>query len=94
MTEPASRPLIARLKDWLDNLLVLNVFLVISGALWFALAIGLHSRKVEAPLELFQQLWTPVFTPAIGVLMAASVLSGILGWWQRRGPQQARDSGS
>ncbi|MCT0199963.1 hypothetical protein KQ313_09760 [Synechococcus sp. CS-1325] len=94
MTEPASLPLSLRLKGWLDNLLVLNVFVVISGALWFALAIGLHSQKVEAPLVLFQRLWTPLFTPAIGVLMAASVLSGVLGWWQRRGPRQVPGSGS
>jgi uncharacterized iron-regulated membrane protein len=23
--------------------------------------------------------------PAVGLLMAAALLSGILGWWQRRG---------
>jgi TRAP-type C4-dicarboxylate transport system permease small subunit len=94
MTEPVSRPLIERLKGWLDSLLVIDVFVVIGGAIWFALALGLHGLKVEAPLELFQRLWTPVFTPAIGVLMAAAVLSGLLGWWQRRGPRQAPGSGS
>lgn len=74
-----------RLRGAIDRLLVLNVFLVLAGALWFALAVALHSQEVEAPLELFQRLWEPLFTPAITVLMAASLLSGVLGWWQRRG---------
>jgi uncharacterized membrane protein YbhN (UPF0104 family) len=64
---------------------VLDVFLVLAGAVWFALAVALHSQGVEPPLRLFQRLWEPLFTPAIGLLMAAAVLSGILGWWQRRG---------
>ncbi|MCT0210974.1 MAG: hypothetical protein DCF18_09715 [Cyanobium sp.] len=92
MSEPQS--LSVRLKGWLDSLLVANVFLVIAGAVWFGLAIALHSRSVDAPLKLFQQLWEPLFTPAIGLLMAAAVLSGILGWWQRRAQRQHPDSGS
>jgi hypothetical protein len=82
---PASTSLLQRLKGWLDLVLVADVFLVIAAALWFALAVLLHSRGVEAPLQLFQQLWEPLFTPAIGLLMAAALLSGALGWWQRRG---------
>ncbi|MFZ0409743.1 MAG: hypothetical protein WAM11_16780 [Cyanobium sp.] len=78
-------PLLPRLKGWLDLVLVADVFLVIAAALWFALAVLLHSRGVEAPLRLFQSLWEPLFTPAIGLLMAAALLSGGLGWWQRRG---------
>lgn len=74
-----------RLKAALDTLLVVDVFLVIAGALWFGVAIALHSQKIEAPLTLFQQLWEPLFTPAIGLLMAAALLSGAAGWWQRRG---------
>jgi len=74
-----------RLKGWIDTLLVINVFVVIAGAIWFGVAVVCHSRSIEAPLNLFQQLWEPLFTPAIGLLMAAAVLSGVLGWWQRRG---------
>lgn len=74
-----------RLQQWLDRLLVLDVFLVIAAALWFGVAVLLHARGVEAPLQLFQRLWEPLFTPAIGLLMAAALLSGALGWWRRRG---------
>ena len=74
-----------RLRDWLDRLLVADVFLVLAGALWFAVAVVLHSQGVDAPLATFQKLWEPLFTPAIGLLMASALLSGALGWWQRRG---------
>lgn len=75
----------ARLRAAIDRLLVANVFLVLAGAVWFLIAVVLHSQGVEAPLQLFQRLWEPLFTPAIGLLMAAAVISGALGWWQRRG---------
>ncbi|WP_411872087.1 hypothetical protein [Vulcanococcus limneticus] len=74
-----------RLKGWLDGLLVADVFLVIAGALWFAVAVLLQGQGIGGPLALFQSLWEPLFTPAIGLLMAAALVSGLLGWWQRRG---------
>jgi hypothetical protein len=74
-----------RIKGTIDTLLVIDVFVVIAGAVWFGVAVALQSQHVEAPLQLFQQLWEPLFTPAIGLLMAAALLSGAVGWWQRRG---------
>ncbi|MCU0528483.1 MAG: hypothetical protein MUD04_03100 [Cyanobium sp. Prado107] len=85
MTDTQPMPMLQRLRAGLDLLLVANVFLVIAGALWFGVAVVCHSRHVEGPLELFQRLWKPLFTPAISVLMAAALISGLLGWWQRRG---------
>jgi hypothetical protein len=85
MADTQTLPLLQRLKGAIDLLLVIDVFLVIAGAVWFTVAVAFHSQKIEAPLTLFQRLWEPVFTPAIGLLMAAAVLSGVLGWWQRRG---------
>ncbi len=79
-------------KLWLDRLLVVDVFLVLAGAGWFGIAIVASSQGIEAPLHLFQQLWDPLFTPAIGLLIASALVSGIASWWQRRGPQADRDS--
>ena len=80
-----------RLKGWIDTLLVIDVFVVIAGAVWFAVAVGCHSRGIDAPLDAFQRLWEPLFTPAIGLLMGAALLSGVLSWclrwWQRRAPR-------
>ena len=85
MTTPTPPSLLQQLKGSMDTLLVVEVFVVIAGAIWFAVAVTLHSQHIEAPLELFQRLWEPLFTPAIGLLMGAALLSGALGWWQRRG---------
>ncbi|MCP9779072.1 MULTISPECIES: hypothetical protein [unclassified Cyanobium] len=86
MSTPNPSPsLLQQLKGSMDTLLVVDVFVVIGGAIWFAVAVTLHSQHIEAPLELFQRLWEPLFTPAIGLLMGAALLSGVLGWWQRRG---------
>ena len=85
MTTPTPPSLLQQLKGSMDTLLVVDVFVVIAGAIWFAVAVTLHSQDIEAPLELFQRLWEPLFTPAIGLLMGAALLSGVLGWWQRRG---------
>ena len=95
MAEPAAAPPSPgagqRIKGAIDTLLVIDVFVVIAGAVWFAVAVACHSRSIEAPLALFQRLWEPLFTPAIGLLMGAAVLSGVLGWclrwWQRRAPR-------
>ena len=72
------------LKRWLDRLLVADVFVVIGGAVWFLTAVLCEARGIHQPLAVFQRLWEPLFTPAIGLLMAAAVISGVLGWWGRR----------
>jgi len=77
------------LKLWLDRLLVADVFVVIAGAFWFLTAVVCEARGLHQPLALFQRLWDPLFTPAIGLLMAAALLSGALGWLQRRRQRQA-----
>ena len=68
MAEPTASstlPLGRRIKGWIDTLLVVDVFVVIAGAIWFGVAVICHSRKIEAPLDWFQRLWEPLFTPAI-----------------------------
>lgn len=70
-------------KTWMDRVLMVNVFLVMVGALWFVVAVGLHIQGLEWPLGHFQQLWTPLFMPAVGLLMAAALLNGGLQWLLR-----------
>jgi hypothetical protein len=83
-----------RMRELIDRVLVADVFLVLAGALWFLVAVVAAARGQEAPLRLFQRLWQPLFTPAIGLLMAAALLSGAIGWWQRQGRRRARETES
>ena len=71
-------------KRWLDRLLVLDVFLVLGGAVWFAVAVIADGQGFTAPMQQFQRLWDPLFTPAIGLLMAAALINGLWSWWQRQ----------
>jgi hypothetical protein len=87
-------PLGQRLRGLLDAVLVADVFLVLGGAVWFLVAVLLQGRGVTGPLTLFQRLWQPLFTPAIGLLMAAALISGALGWWRRRGRPPAAGTGN
>ena len=80
-----------RWKQWLDRLLMLDAFLVIAGALWFVAAILAGSQGVQTPMRLLQQLWEPLFTPAIGLLIAAALVNGVWAWWQRIRPGEDQD---
>ena len=81
-------------KRWLDRLLVLDVFLVLGGAVWFAVAVIADGQGFTAPMQQFQRLWDPLFTPAIGLLMAAALINGLWSWWQRRMQRAAQKNDS
>ncbi|MYG37459.1 MAG: hypothetical protein F4162_00160, partial [Synechococcus sp. SB0676_bin_10] len=34
-------------KTWMDRVLMVNVFVVMAGALWFVVAVGFHSQGLE-----------------------------------------------
>ena len=81
-------------KRWLDRLLMLNVLVVFLGAGFFGVAVVAQTQGRNQPMDLFQLLWQPLFTPAISLLIMAALVSGILSWWQRRVQQADRGSGS
>ncbi|MGJ3250232.1 MAG: hypothetical protein ACFE0J_03715 [Elainellaceae cyanobacterium] len=70
--------------NWLNTALMLNLFLVVFSFLWFAIAVVGRSLDVPLGLEVWYSLWDPLFTPAIGILMAGAILSGITSWVSRR----------
>lgn len=53
---------------WLNRFLVADVFLVLLGFLWFAIAVIGRYLNISLGLDLWYRLWTPVFNPAIGIL--------------------------
>lgn len=67
-----------KLLNWLDTFLVVDVFLVIIGFAWFAIAVIGRYSGVALGLDIWYKLWEPVFTPAIGILMGGAILSGII----------------
>ncbi len=74
---------------WLNWALVADFFLVLFGFFWLAIAVVGRAAGVPLGLDVWHQLWQPVFTPAIGILMAATIVSGLVGWIVKRlKPQQ------
>jgi hypothetical protein len=73
-----------KLLTWLNWALVVNLFLVLGSFFWFAIALLGRASKIPLGLDLWYRLWEPVFTPAIGILMAGAIFSGLVSWVDRR----------
>ena len=72
---------------WLNRLLVLDVFLVLIGFLWFAIAVLGRSLGVPLGFDLWYKLWQPLFNPAIAIL----VLGAIVSWGINKITQRDQD---
>ncbi|MBR8837299.1 MAG: hypothetical protein DSM106950_25645 [Stigonema ocellatum SAG 48.90 = DSM 106950] len=70
--------------NWLNVVLVADVFLVLLSFGWLVIAVIGHTAGVPLGLDLWYKLWQPVFTPAIGILMAGAIASGIISWISRQ----------
>ncbi len=69
---------------WLNRILIFDVFLVIAGFLWFAVAVIGESTGIPLGFQLFQRLWLPLFNPAISILIAGAILSWAINKIQER----------
>ena len=69
---------------WLNRILIFDVFLVIAGFLWFALAVIGESTGIPLGFKLFQRLWLPLFNPAISILIAGVIFSWAINKIQER----------
>ncbi len=65
-------------KDAVSLILIVDFFVIIFFLGWFILAAILKDSNPFF-LERFQDLFNPVVQPAIGILMAGSIASGLLG---------------
>lgn len=64
--------------QWLDRVLMFDLFLVLASFLWFAIALIGRSADIPLGLDLWYILWEPVFTPALGILMLGAISNGII----------------
>lgn len=62
---------------WINLALVADFFLVLFSFFWLAIAVVGHLLHLPLGLDLWYKLWQPVFTPAIGILMAGTIISGL-----------------
>ncbi|MGD1906902.1 MAG: hypothetical protein ACFB0C_13025 [Leptolyngbyaceae cyanobacterium] len=64
----------------LNVFLMLNLFFVLLSFAWFAVSVVGHSFDLDLGLALWYSLWTPLFQPSIGLLMAGAIAVGVLRW--------------
>lgn len=80
----AQRLMKDKLLNWLNLILVADVFLVLFGFGWLAIAAIGEASGVNLGLDLWHQLWQPLFNPAIGILMGGALLSGLISWVSKK----------
>lgn len=71
------RDQISRGISWI---LVVDLFIVLASLGWLVVAALGRSMNVDLGLDLWYSLWNPLFLPAISVLMAGAIASGVMGW--------------
>jgi hypothetical protein len=74
----------SRVLGVLNTVLMVNTFFVLFSFLWFMAALVGRSAGFPLGLDVWYSLWEPVFTPAIGALMAGALLSGAIGYITKR----------
>lgn len=77
-----------RLMSGLNTVLMFNLFFVLFCFAWFAIALIGRSAHVDLGFDLWYSLWDPVIMPAIGILMAGALVSGISSWIGKKFLQQ------
>ena len=75
-----ARSLKDNLLGALNFVLTADVFFVLASFVWFAIALLGRSLNLSLGFDLWYRLWEPLFMPAIGLLMAGALVSGITSW--------------
>ena len=80
-----------KLKEIIDNFLLINLFVVIFFAIFFIFAVIMQLNGVFVFLNFFQYLWNPIIVPLITILIVSSLVNGINSWWRRKWLSQEED---
>jgi hypothetical protein len=75
------KDVISRTISWI---LVVDLGLVLMAFAWFMAAVLGRSMNLDLGLDLWYSLWNPLILPAISVLMAGAIASGVVGWLGRK----------
>jgi len=67
--------IVEKLLDWIDKILMVDVFLVMLGFIWFAIALIGRSTGLPLGWDLWYSLWQPLFNPAIALLITGAILT-------------------
>ena len=80
-----------KLKQIIDNLLLINLFTVIFFAIFFIFAIIMQLNGIFIFINFIQRVWNPLRVPLITILIIGALVNGINSWWRRKLLSQEED---
>ena len=80
-----------KLKQIIDNLLLINLFLVIFFSIFFIFAIIMQLNGIFIFINFIQVVWNPLVVPLITILIIGALVNGINSWWRRKLLSQEED---
>ena len=80
-----------KLKQIIDNLLLINLFTVIFFAIFFIFAIIMQVNEIFIFINFIQIVWNPLIVPLITILIIGALVNGINSWWKRKLLSQEED---
>ena len=80
-----------KLKQIIDNLLLINLFTVIFFAIFFIFAIIMQLNGIFIFINFIQIIWNPLIIPLITILIIGALVNGINSWWRRKLISQEED---
>ena len=79
------------LKQIIDNLLLINLFIVIFFAIFFIFSIIMQLNGIFIFINFIQIVWNPLVVPLITILIIGALVNGINSWWRRKLLSQEED---
>ncbi len=79
------------LKEIIDYLLLINLFIVIFFAIFFIFAIIMQFNGIFIFINFIQRVWNPLIVPLITILIIGALVNGINSWWRRKLLSQEED---
>ena len=80
-----------KLKQIIDNLLLINLFAVIFFAIFFIFAIIMQLNGIFIFINIVQIVWNPLVVPLITIFIIGALVNGINSWWRRKLLSQEED---
>ena len=80
-----------KLKQIIDNLLLINLFTVIFFAIFFIFSIIMQLNGIFIFIDFIQIVWNPLIVPLITILIICALVNGINSWWRRKLLSQEED---
>lgn len=72
------------IKQLIDNLLLINLFIVIFFAIFFIFAIIMQLNGIFIFINFIQRVWNPLIVPLITILIVGALVNGFTSWWKRK----------